>query len=80
MMPPVASTKRYFLGEMTKFVHVSPQRFDHVKVGGTGPSGLTVGVRGSVGEKIELVAVDPKGTVHRTTVTIPAAGEAEVAV
>ena len=65
---------------MTKFVHVSPQRFDHVKVGGIGPSGLTAGVRGSVGEQIELVSVDPKGTVHRTTVTIPPSGEVEIAV
>lgn len=65
---------------MTKFVHVSPQRFDHIKVGGTGPSGLTVGVRGSVGEVLELVAIDSKGVVHRTSCTIPAGGVIEVAV
>lgn len=74
-----ASNGAYFVGELEKFVHVSPQRFDHVTVTGSGPSGLTVGVKGTAGEKISLVAVDPKGITHVTTVTIPAAGSVDVA-
>ena len=34
----------YFLGELAKFVHVSPQRFESVSVGGNGPCGPTAEV------------------------------------
>merc|ERR1712196_639114 len=49
----------YFLGELAKFVHVSPQRFAYVLVKGSGPCGLTAGVKGASGEHVTLVAVDP---------------------
>lgn len=75
-----ASNGAYFVGELEKFVHVSPQRFNHVTVGGPGPSGLTVGVKGTAGEKITLVAVDPKGIAHITNATIAPGGTVEVAV
>lgn len=68
----------YFLGELAKFVHVSPQRFDHVQVSGSGPCGLTVRVKGTVGQKVDLAAVDPKGTVHVTAASIPSSGFADV--
>lgn len=66
-------------GELEKFVHVSPQRFGHVLVKGSAPCGLTISVKGSSGEKINLVAVDPKGIVHISTVTIPSSGSVDVA-
>jgi len=75
-----ASNGAFFVGELAKFVHVSPQRFSHVTVRGTGPSGLSVGVKGSAGEKLTLVAVDSKGVVHVTAVTIPASGSGDVMV
>jgi hypothetical protein len=61
-------------------VHVSPQRFGHVSVSGPGPCGLTVGVTGTSGEQVTLVAVDPKGTAHITTATIPSTGSIDVAI
>ena len=68
----------YFLGELTKFVHASPQRFSHVHVAGGGACGLSVGVRGSAGEEVHLAAVDPSGTTRLATATIPAGGATEV--
>eukprot|EP00931_Biecheleriopsis_adriatica_P045516 TRINITY_DN26070_c0_g1_i1.p1 TRINITY_DN26070_c0_g1~~TRINITY_DN26070_c0_g1_i1.p1 ORF type:complete len:794 (-),score=129.52 TRINITY_DN26070_c0_g1_i1:49-2430(-) len=68
----------YFLGELQKLVHVSPQRFTHVLAEGKGPCGLTVGVLGSPGELVELVAVDPQSRVHVSNVRIPTSGFAEV--
>ena len=68
----------YFLGELTKFVHVSPQRFAHVRVAGGAPCGLTVGVKGSAAEVVTLVAVDPAGTTHVVHVTIPSTGSIEI--
>lgn len=58
-------------------MHVSPQRFSHVRVSGGKPCGLSVGVRGSAGEQVSLVAVDPSGTTRVATATIPAAGTTE---
>ena len=74
-----ASNGAYLLGELTKFVHVAPQRFSRVAVAGSGPCGLTVGVKGSPGEEMQIAAVDPKGIVHIATPKIPASGLAEVA-
>ena len=74
-----ASNGAYLLGELTKFVHVAPQRFSRVAVAGSGPCGLTVGVEGSPGEEVQIAAVDPKGIVHIATPKIPASGLAEVA-
>ena len=68
----------YFLGELEKFVHVSPQRFKYVLAEGKGPCGITVGVKGSPGERIRLVAVDPHGIVHVTSATIPSGAFIEV--
>lgn len=68
----------FFLGELTKFVHVSPQRFAFVRAGGTGRVGLQVGVRGAAAEKLELVAIDAAGLVRITPVTIPAANYIEI--
>jgi len=60
----------FFLGELTKFVHVSPQRFESVKVGGSGPSSITIELYGSKGETISLVSVDSNGVVHIKAVTM----------
>ena len=74
------SNGAYFLGELNKFVHVSSQRFDYILVGedansiGTvppGPSGIVVGVKGTPGQSITLVAVDPNQIVHIVDVIIP---------
>ena len=60
---------------------MSPQRFKAVAVGGKGPCGLTVTVKGSPCPggcpALELYAVDAKGIVHVTSVTAP--GEVEIA-
>ena len=71
-----AANGAYFLGELTKFVHVSPQRFARVGVGGSGPCGLTVRVLGSAGggDRVTLVAVDPKGIARIRAVAVPASG------
>jgi hypothetical protein len=105
----------FFLGELTKFVHVSPQRFEYVYAapsatatatatgavretpsrnedGGTasahdpraaphaagGHAGVVVGVVGSPGQAITLVAVDPQGIVRLAVAQVPAAGFVEV--
>ena len=57
----------YFLGELTKLVHVSPQRFKSVTVEGEcaeAPAGIKVSVKGNKDEVIKLVAVDPRGIVR----------------
>ena len=73
-----ASNGAYFLGELNKFVHVSPQRFESVLVQGTGACGLTVAAKGTAGTTITLIAVDPKSIVHVANVTFPASGVAQV--
>ena len=67
----------WFLGELAKFVHVSPQRFDYVAVGGGGPSRVLVGVRGSAGEAVLLTSVDAGGVVHVQSVVVPEGGYVE---
>ena len=64
----------YFVGELTKFVHVSPQRFESVKVGGQGPSEITVVMYGSSGDVVSLVSVDAKHVVHVKSVMVPIGG------
>jgi hypothetical protein len=108
----------FFLGELTKFVHVSPQRFEYVyaapsvtdsanaadrgaaagetgsqnadrkkasahdprtaPLAAAGPAGVVVGVVGSPGQAITLVAVDPQGIVRLAVAQVPAAGFVEV--
>lgn len=68
----------WFLGELGKFVHVSPQRFDFVGVGGGGVAGIQAAVRGFPGESITLTAVDANATVRVKTVVVPAGGLAQV--
>lgn len=75
-----ASNSAYFLGELNKFVHVSPQRFESVLVKGSGPCGLTVSVKGTSGDDIDLPCIDAKGTVHVKTASIPATGRVDVAI
>ena len=67
------SNGAYFLGELQKFVHVSPQRFDSLKVqnGVSSPCGFSVRVHGSSGEALTLVGVDPHGVAHVKKVEIP---------
>lgn len=72
------SNGAYFLGELTKIVHVAPQRFESVKVKGSGPCGLVVKLKGSPNEQIDLVAVDPSGIVRIKAATISATGTASV--
>lgn len=69
----------FFLGELTKFVHVSPQRFAYVALGGAAPAGLLAGVRGAPGEAVELFAVDASGVVRVAVANVPAGGSVEVA-
>lgn len=63
-------------------VHVSPQRFPYVLSGaaggGSGPAGVTAGVRGSAGQVVTVVAVDPQGVVRSQSVTLPIGGRAEI--
>ena len=75
-----ASNGAYFLGELDKFVHVSPQRFESVLVKGAGPCGLTVQLKGSPGQSIEMPCIDAKGTVHVSSAKIPASGAVAVAI
>jgi len=76
--PPVCGGS-YFLGELTKLVHASPQRFLSVDCGGGLPAGLTVTLTGSPGQAVVLTAVDPSGTVRVTTATVSSSGTAKVA-
>jgi hypothetical protein len=75
-----ASNGAYFLGELNKFVHVSPQRFNSVLVKGAGPCGLTVSVKGTSGDSIALPCIDAKGIIHVKSASIPAAGSVDVAI
>jgi len=80
------SNGAYFLGELNKFVHVSSQRFDYILVGGDntkntvppGPSGIVVGVKGTPGQSLTLVAIDPNQIVHTVTSIIPESGFMDV--
>ena len=67
------SNGAYFLGELQKFVHVSPQRFDSLKVqnGLSSPCGFSVQVHGTSGEALTLVGVDPHGVAHVKQIEIP---------
>lgn len=75
-----AANGAYLLGELTKFVHVAPQRFARIAVAGSGPCGLTVAVKGSPGESVQIAAVDPDGILHVATAKIAASGLAEAAI
>ena len=68
----------YFLGELAKIVHVSPQRFSYVACGGNGPSGLLIGVIGTSNQLIHLISIDARGIVHTIDVVIPFVGFVEV--
>ena len=70
----------YLLGELTKFVHVSPQRFEGVAVssGGGGRCGVAVTVKGAAGEKVSIVTVDVNGTVCVAVATVGGAGRSRV--
>ena len=72
----------YFLGDLSSFVHVSPQRFTYVLSGqggsGSGPAGVIVGIQGTAGQVITVVAVDPKGIVRSQSVALPIGGLTEV--
>jgi len=70
----------YFLGELEKFVHVSPQRFASVEVKGSGACGLTATVKGTAGEKVKHACIVAKGTVHATETTIAEGGVAQVTI
>ena len=73
----------YFLGDLSSFVHASPQRFPYVLAGaqgggGPGPAGVTAGVRGTPGQVVTVVAVDPQGIVRSQAVTVSNGGLTEV--
>lgn len=74
----------FFLGELSKFVHVSPLRFESVAeeadpaADGVGPCALAVVVRGAPGEEVRLVCIDAGGITRVATAKIPAAGRAKV--
>ena len=61
-----------------KFVHVAPQRFEHVSVAGHGACGLTIGVKGTPGESVRLVCVDADGIAHVAVGAISSGGRADV--
>ena len=58
-------------------MHVSPQRYSKVAVGGTGACGITATVTGSAGEQVKQACVDASGTVHVATATLGRAGSLE---
>ena len=74
------SNNAYFLGELAKFVHVSPQRFEYVIVDATngGKAGLVVGVRGSPGQTVTITAVDAGGVARVQSVTLSESGFEDV--
>lgn len=86
------SNGAWFLGELSKFVHVSPQRFEYILAGSTaeqyaaedgvgvqpGPAGLIVGVKGTAGQSVTLVAIDATQTTRVVTVVIPESGFLDV--
>ena len=43
------------------------------------PAGLIVGVRGSSGQALSVVAIDPAGVTRIVNVVLPASGVADVA-
>lgn len=68
----------YFLGELSKFVHVSPQRFDSVAVGGSAPAGLSSTLRGTPGETVTVFAVGADGIVRSADAVIGSDGTVSV--
>ena len=74
------SNGAYFLGELTKFVHVSHQRFEYILVDEEegGKAGIVVGVRGCVGEKILLTAITKDGLVSTASTSIPEGGFVDI--
>ena len=70
----------YFLGELAKFVHVAPQRFEYVIVDAVngGKAGLVAGVRGSSGQNVTVTAIDAGGIARVVTVSLPDSGFADV--
>lgn len=73
------SNGAYLLGELTKFVHVSPQRFGNVQLGGSSPCGFRVEVLGEPREVVKVVAVDGGGIVRVTQVEVANSGRVVVA-
>ena len=68
------------LGDLTKYVPVSPQRFSHVACSHTG---LTATVMGTAGEVVPVTLLQPSGssaaaTVLIVDVTLPASGMLEL--
>lgn len=72
------SNGAFFLGELSKFVHTAPQRFEAVRVAAGAECGLAVVVKGAVGEVVRVAAVDPSGRVRLKSVVIPGVGRIEV--
>lgn len=68
------SNGAYFLGELNKFVHVSPQRFDSVAVGGNAAAGISSTLRGTPGEMVTVFAVGADGIVRSTDAVIGSDG------
>ena len=68
----------YLLGELSKFVHVSPQRFASIMLGGGGSCGCTAVVLGAPNEVVSVVCVDPRGVVRVASVTVGTDGMATV--
>jgi hypothetical protein len=66
----------YLLGELSKFVHVSPQRFADIALGGDGPCGFSVRVLGAADEAILVWAVDPQGVIRSADVHVGVSGSA----
>ena len=80
---PINTTKGivYFLGELTKFTHVSSQRFEYVIVDivNGGRAGLIAGVRGSSGQNVTVTAIDALGIASVKSVILPTSGFADLA-
>jgi hypothetical protein len=74
------SNGAFFLGELAKFVHVAPQRFEYVLVDAVngGKAGLVVGVRGSAGQSVLVTAVDAAGIARVANASLPESGFLEV--
>jgi hypothetical protein len=82
----IRAPRNWFWGPRGKF----PSRIRHTKISWAQDNilaranrerrcGLTVAVKGTAGESIELIGIDPKGIVHVATAKIPATGAVEVA-
>ena len=68
----------FFLGELNKYVSLSPVRFRNVSCT---PSGVSAIVKGSIGEVVEVTALSPHGyplQVQQRAVTIPSGGVIKV--